>query len=111
MDKDGNNTLDYEEFRVFLDRLRVRPEIVSLFEKLAGRKGFLTPAEFGKFLTVVQKEKDLDPEKLIGELEKPVLFLFNPLKDQGSWKTCQRIVRQWFCKPYCQPQGKWGFSA
>lgn len=48
VDADGSGDLDLEEFQVFLDRLRVRQEIVDLFEKIA-KKGSLSPEEFVSF--------------------------------------------------------------
>ncbi len=55
MDADGSGELDYEEFSVFLERLRVRPEIEHVFDELAGNKGYFTPEEFVQFVRKVQR--------------------------------------------------------
>lgn len=72
VDVDGNKELDFEEFQVFLERLRVREEIAEVFKKLSGEKGFLSAAEFSKFLNVVQKEEigEEKAKELIAKYEK-----------------------------------------
>jgi hypothetical protein len=56
VDVDGSKQLDYEEFTVFLARLRTRPEVIELFEKHADAKsGYFTPEAFLKFLQTVQR--------------------------------------------------------
>lgn len=55
VDADGNKELDFEEFTLFLERLRIRHEINDLFYKHADSKGHMTPETFVKFLHNVQK--------------------------------------------------------
>jgi phosphatidylinositol phospholipase C delta len=71
VDADSSGNLDFEEFQVFLERLRVRPEVDELFYKIA-KNGFFTPEEFKKWINTEQGE-DLPLEtikNLIAQLEK-----------------------------------------
>ncbi len=77
---DGNGDLDFEEFKIFLERLRVRPEIEEIFVKFhkqATKDGSMTPEEFLTFLRTVQKEDGekltlKDAERIIAEVETKV---------------------------------------
>jgi Ca2+-binding EF-hand superfamily protein len=57
VDVDQSNELDFEEFTVFLERLRVRPEIEEIFDSLpwTSKKGYFTPEEFIEFVEKYQK--------------------------------------------------------
>jgi Ca2+-binding EF-hand superfamily protein len=55
VDVDASKTLDFNEFIVFLERLRIRPEIEEILNKASNKKGHLTAEEFLKFLQTVQK--------------------------------------------------------
>lgn len=71
VDADSSGHLDFDEFQVFLERLRVRPEVDELFYKIA-KNGCLTPEEFKKWINTEQGE-DLPLEtvkNLIAQLEK-----------------------------------------
>ena len=55
VDVDNSKTLDFNEFIVFLERLRIRPEIEEILNKASNKKGHLTAEEFLKFLQTTQK--------------------------------------------------------
>jgi len=63
VDADKNGTLDFEEFRSFLELLHVRPEMEALLET-ANTDGFLTPQQFSKFLKSEQNE-DVDEKQAL----------------------------------------------
>lgn len=71
MDADSSGNLDFEEFQVFVERLRVRPEVDELFYKIA-KNGKLSPEEFKQWINTEQGE-DIPlatVKQMIAELEK-----------------------------------------
>jgi phosphatidylinositol phospholipase C, delta len=71
VDADNSKELDFDEFKHFLELLRMRQEIIDIFEAHGADPAFWTPKELAKFVSDVQGEpmKEKEAKALITKLE------------------------------------------
>ncbi|ONH69120.1 hypothetical protein BON22_1113 [Cyberlindnera fabianii] len=57
-DSSGAGALSFADFQIFVKALKVRPEIVEIFQTLSNDEDHITTDQFSKFVTQIQKQNE-----------------------------------------------------